>query len=179
MPLFDESRSMVSIYGRRLDGRAVETTDVYVRPTGFFNIDALKGNSQIMACSSVFDAIIIGTPTRYGNMAAQMKSFLDQTVRNMGSMRNSLSEVLLAQGYQDLSGQIIRGVMNLVDELEVALGELIRLSGKDAEDGSNAGRVRRRSLQGNGHGPAIPGIRAPAAVNGQQDVDALLANLGM
>lgn len=26
-----------------------------------------------------FDAIIIGTPTRYGNMAAQMKSFLDQT----------------------------------------------------------------------------------------------------
>ena len=26
-----------------------------------------------------FDAIIIGTPTRYGNMAAQMKNFLDQT----------------------------------------------------------------------------------------------------
>lgn len=26
-----------------------------------------------------YDAIIIGTPTRFGNMAAQMKSFLDQT----------------------------------------------------------------------------------------------------
>ncbi|HEX2842828.1 NAD(P)H:quinone oxidoreductase [Hyphomicrobium sp.] len=26
-----------------------------------------------------FDAIIIGTPTRFGNMAAQMKNFLDQT----------------------------------------------------------------------------------------------------
>ncbi len=26
-----------------------------------------------------YDAIIIGTPTRYGNMAAQMKNFLDQT----------------------------------------------------------------------------------------------------
>lgn len=26
-----------------------------------------------------YDAIIFGTPTRYGNMAAQMKSFLDQT----------------------------------------------------------------------------------------------------
>ena len=27
----------------------------------------------------VYDAIIFGTPTRYGNMAAQMKQFLDQT----------------------------------------------------------------------------------------------------
>ena len=26
-----------------------------------------------------YDAIIIGVPTRYGNMAAQMKNFLDQT----------------------------------------------------------------------------------------------------
>jgi len=26
-----------------------------------------------------YDAIVIGTPTRYGNMAAQMKNFLDQT----------------------------------------------------------------------------------------------------
>src|SRR5690606_7593442 len=26
-----------------------------------------------------YDAIILGTPTRYGNMAAQMKNFLDQT----------------------------------------------------------------------------------------------------
>jgi NAD(P)H dehydrogenase (quinone) len=26
-----------------------------------------------------YDAIIIGTPTRYGNMAAQMKNFIDQT----------------------------------------------------------------------------------------------------
>lgn len=26
-----------------------------------------------------YDAVIIGTPTRYGNMAAQMKNFLDQT----------------------------------------------------------------------------------------------------
>ena len=26
-----------------------------------------------------YDAIILGTPTRFGNMAAQMKNFLDQT----------------------------------------------------------------------------------------------------
>ena len=37
--------------------------------------------------------------------------------------------MLMAQGYQDISGQIIRGVMKLVDELESALGSLVRLSG--------------------------------------------------
>jgi len=113
-----------------------------------------------------------------------IESFLDQAAASMASMRNSLSEVLLAQGYQDLSGQIIRGVMNLVEELETALGELVRLAGSPAALGAVGGgggvASITRNHQGNGHGPAIPGIGAPAAaVSGQQDVDALLAALGM
>lgn len=38
-------------------------------PTPVVTVDELPG----------YDAIIIGTPTRFGNMAAQMKNFLDQT----------------------------------------------------------------------------------------------------
>ncbi len=38
-------------------------------PTPVATVDELPG----------YDAIIIGTPTRYGNMAAQMKNFIDQT----------------------------------------------------------------------------------------------------
>jgi chemotaxis protein CheZ len=109
-----------------------------------------------------------------------IEGFLDQAVRNMATVRHSLSEVLLAQGYQDLSGQIIRGVMNLVAELEVALGELIRLAGGDqAEPTPVRERSNVHSLQGNGHGPVVPGLKASSAVSDQDDVDALLANLGM
>ena len=50
------------------------------------------------------------------------------TGADMGKVRANLSEVLLAQGYQDLTGQIIRGVMKLVGELEIALADLVRLS---------------------------------------------------
>ena len=46
----------------------------------------------------------------------------------MDKVRSNLTEVLMAQGYQDLSGQIIRGVMKLVAELETALVDLVRLS---------------------------------------------------
>ena len=93
----------------------------------------------------------------------------------MAAVRSNLAEVLLAQGYQDLSGQIIRGVMTLVDELQEALGELVRIAGpvEDAAScSSESGSVR-------GHGPVVPGIDHGQAVSGQQDVDALLSDLGM
>jgi len=102
----------------------------------------------------------------------EVQAFLERTASSMATVRNNLSEVLMAQGYQDLSGQIIRGVMKLVDELEAALGSLVRLSG--------ATLGTERAADGTGaHGPAVPGIAAPTTVQGQQDVDAPLSGLGM
>lgn len=102
---------------------------------------------------------------------AELRAFLELTAANMGSVRNNLSGVLMAQGYQDITGQIIRGVMKLVDELESALGSLVRLSGTNVPAPAAAGAGL--------HGPAIPGIETHANVSGQQDVDALLSGLGM
>jgi NAD(P)H dehydrogenase (quinone) len=49
-----------------------------------------------------YDAIIFGTPTRYGNMAAQMKSFIDQTgslwVR--GALVGKVGSVFASSGAQ-------------------------------------------------------------------------------
>jgi chemotaxis protein CheZ len=108
-------------------------------------------------------------------LAPQVSAFLVRTGKNMQSVRANLAEVLLAQGYQDLTGQIIRGVMTLVDELEHALGELLRIAGAEPEPrpGSATADGRR------GHGPMIPGVDHGPAVSDQQDVDALLSNLGM
>ncbi len=105
---------------------------------------------------------------------AAVESFLADTKANMESVREKLSEVLLAQGYQDLTGQIIRGVMKLVGELEHALGDLVRISGgqrpQDHVDAADRAR---------GFGPMVPGVSEGAHVDGQQDVDALLSDLGM
>ena len=103
----------------------------------------------------------------------QITAFLKRTGTSMAVVRSNLAEVLLAQGYQDLSGQIIRSVMTLVDELEQALGELVRIAGPDGEARFSAGNTTR------GHGPVVPGINHGHAVSGQQDVDALLSDLGM
>jgi chemotaxis protein CheZ len=109
------------------------------------------------------------------SLQPQITAFLKQTGTSMAAVRSNLAEVLLTQGYQDLSGQIIRGVMTLVDELEQALGELARIAGHDAE-----GAARRSSgEQPVSPGPVVPGINHGHAVSGQQDVDALLSDLGM
>jgi chemotaxis protein CheZ len=89
-------------------------------------------------------------------------------------VRAKLNEVLLAQEYQDLSGQIIRGVMKLADQLEVALRELVRITGTEHVA---LPAVRARADQPSG--PAIHGADNGSAVSGQQDVDALLSTLGM
>ena len=111
----------------------------------------------------------------FQKLVVQMDVFLEAARNDMDKVRANLAEVVLAQGYQDLSGQIIRGVMKLVGELEVALVELVRLSKTGgAQNSKRAVEDTRR-----GYGPAIPGINNGPAVSGQQDVDSLLAGLGM
>jgi len=105
-------------------------------------------------------------------LAPQLTKFLQVIAGTIGEVRSNLADVLITQGYQDLSGQIIRGVMTLIQELEMALAELLLIAGSehdgiDEDDGSMAGN----------HGPAIPGI--DSAVGGQKDVDALLSELGV
>ncbi len=103
-----------------------------------------------------------------------MDLFLRAARFDSEQVRSNLAEVLLAQGYQDLSGQIIRGVMQLVTEIESVLSELVRLSAGDTLP------ERRPVPQASrGSGPVVPGVDHGRVVSGQHDVDALLSGLGM
>ncbi|MFZ2207361.1 MAG: protein phosphatase CheZ [Porticoccaceae bacterium] len=91
------------------------------------------------------------------------------------TLNGYLSEVLMAQDFQDLTGQIIRRVITLVQDLEVSLVDLIRLSGPAAikrEVGDKSGKVVALA------GPVVPGVDHGDSVQGQDEVDALLSSLG-
>jgi chemotaxis protein CheZ len=107
-------------------------------------------------------------------LRVDFERFLSASLTNMKTVRARLADVLLAQGYQDLSGQIIRGVMKLVDELEQALGSLVRIG-----DFEETAVVERSASAAVAFGPVVPGIEHGNSVNGQQDVDAMLSGLGM
>src|SRR5690606_13793183 len=63
-------------------------------------------------------------PAEFRHLLAGLDRFLVEAGSDMEAVRSNLNEVVLAQGYQDLSGQIIRSVMQLVIELEAALVNL-------------------------------------------------------
>lgn len=109
----------------------------------------------------------------FHRLVRDMDAFLAATRADMDSVRENLSGVLVAQGYQDLTGQIIRGVTKLVTELDIALTDLVRLSKVAARTRPVSEETRR------GFGPPIPGINSGPSVSGQQDVDALLSGLGV
>lgn len=112
----------------------------------------------------------------FRRMLDSMDAFLASAPEDMEQVRGNLTEVLMAQGYQDISGQIIRGVMKLVGELEVALANLVRLSDPS---GARSGTVVELDAQRRGYGPAVPGVDHGNVANAQTDVDELLSGLGM
>lgn len=113
----------------------------------------------------------------FRTLIQKLDVFLPASRTDMDKVRGNLTEVLMAQGYQDLSGQIIRGVMKLVSELETALVDLVRLS----RTGPGALPIEKPVNDGlsRGFGPAVPGVDNGPSASSQDDVDSLLAGLGM
>jgi chemotaxis protein CheZ len=109
----------------------------------------------------------------FRSMLDRMDVFLQTTQEDTDILRRNLAEILLTQGYQDISGQIIRGVMTLVAELETTLSELVLLAADGVPRAASAPSISK------GFGPAVPGIDHGPAVDGQQDVDSLLSGLGL
>jgi chemotaxis protein CheZ len=111
----------------------------------------------------------------YLDLIKRIDHFLVTARTDSETVRANLAEVLLAQDYQDLTGQIIRGVMKLVSEVEVVLIDLTRLAGREEGLEARAGTDSKR-----GHGPAVPGVdEGQGVVAGQTDIDALLSDLGI
>ncbi len=112
-----------------------------------------------------------------GRLLSAVNTFLVAAQCDGEAVRVNLTEVLMAQSYQDLSGQIIRGVIVLVGEVERTLAHFAALGGDSPAEQATTSPEQKSSSDG--FGPAIPGLTSAGAVGEQGDVDALLAGLGM
>ena len=101
----------------------------------------------------------------------ESRAFAALVASHTGLIRQELSEVLMAQEFQDVTGQIIRRVIALVREVQDSLVELIRVSG----GGASGGAARRPDPKL--AGPAVAGLDQDR-LDSQEDVDELLSSLG-
>ncbi len=107
-------------------------------------------------------------------MGQDVESFFAESDRMMTDLLSGFTEVLMAQDFQDLTGQIIRRVINLVDEIESNLVELIKIQGENYQREEKVIEHTETVLDG----PQIPGKETDEVMKGQDDVDDLLASLG-
>ena len=113
--------------------------------------------------------------------SASVIEFLDQLSLDEVHSQRCLQDILLAQDYQDLTGQVIKKVIGLVQDVEDNLVSLMRVA-SDVENMSGgfddveaAVTVKPMSEM---EGPQLKPAQRNNIVSGQDDVDDLLSSLG-
>jgi len=113
----------------------------------------------------------------FRKMSKKLDKFFPEIKDASQSMHSYMNDIMMAQDFQDLTGQIIRKVINLVQEVEDSLVELIKLSGKKTTE-EEVKEISTQTSDSKGHGPQVPGIDHGSTVDSQDDVDELLSSLG-
>lgn len=114
----------------------------------------------------------------FRELSRALSEFLPQVREESQAVSAKLSDVLLAQDYQDLTGQVIRRVIDLVQEVEGGLVGLVRVAGEQMFRTEEITESAENNDNSHGYGPVVPGLDEPDIVQGQDEVDDLLSSLG-
>ena len=106
----------------------------------------------------------------FRQMSKRIESFLEAVEEDAKDLNAGLSDVMMAQDFQDITGQIIRQVIELVQDMQESLVSVIRRTGTTSKttDEKNV----------HAEGPQVNQDDNPDVMSGQDEVDDLLSSLG-
>jgi len=113
----------------------------------------------------------------FKTLCHSVDKFLESSDQDSNKLTELLTEVLMAQGYQDLTGQVIRRVIELVKEVEDSLVNVLKVFGEPEVSEVQKREKEMKSAQ-SPEGPIIDAESRDDVVSGQDDVDDLLSSLG-
>ncbi len=109
---------------------------------------------------------------------ADLNVSLDRFLETVGNQSQDvcgkMTEIMLAQDYQDITGQIIRKVVIMVQDVEEKLLRLVTITGKELQTENSAEADSGEIAVG----PQLPSASRDKVAKSQEDVDDLLASLG-
>ncbi|MGF1762836.1 protein phosphatase CheZ [Aliivibrio kagoshimensis] len=113
--------------------------------------------------------------SEFKSLCHNIDQLLTQVEGNSTELRGELTDILMAQDFQDLTGQIIKRVITLVREVEERLVEIITAFGIE-QNNSQTNTEKKPSIEA--EGPIMDTEERADAVSSQDDVDDLLSSLG-
>ncbi len=123
------------------------------------------------------------TKDEFRNLYGRIDDFLDQMGTGTEILNANLQEIILEQGYQDLTGQVLKKVIGLISDVEKELVSLMRIAcqveevtGLASDTEGDAAIVSERDAEA--EGPQIHADKRADVVSGQDEVDDLLSSLG-
>ncbi|EXF43907.1 chemotaxis protein CheZ [Pseudomonas sp. BAY1663] len=127
----------------------------------------------------------------FRELVPRIDQFLKRSMNDGSQLSQNLREIMLAQDFQDLTGQVIKRVTRLITELESNLLNLVLMAGQvDRFAGIQHDHAQLRAEQlkqkeqkeekepSKGEGPQMHADMREDVVSGQDDVDDLLSSLG-
>ncbi|HSC83322.1 MAG TPA: protein phosphatase CheZ [Pseudomonas sp.] len=121
----------------------------------------------------------------FRELAKRIELFLARSERDSQKMSGHLNDILLAQDYQDLTGQVIKRVTKLVTEVESNLLKLVlmashvdRFAGIQHDHEALRAEQEQQKEPSRGEGPQIHADKREDVASSQDDVDDLLSSLG-
>ncbi|WP_319781813.1 protein phosphatase CheZ [Oceanisphaera sp. IT1-181] len=116
---------------------------------------------------------------KFKDLCFELDGFLVSSEKDAGQLKELLTEILMAQDYQDLTGQMIRRVINLVQEVEAKLVAILKVFGRlpgmeDVQPEPKKAQVADIIAEG----PIMNKEHRDDVVSDQDGVDDLLSSLG-
>jgi len=116
----------------------------------------------------------------FKTLCHSINDFVNYSKGSTVELRDKLTEILMAQEFQDLTGQIINRVIELVQEIESKLVVILTVCSKQSELDTSVEQQKDKTIQKSivAEGPIIDAESRSDVVNGQDEVDDLLSSLG-
>lgn len=117
----------------------------------------------------------------FKSLCQDTHTFLKEANEDARQLNGKLTDVLMAQDFQDLTGQVIRRVINLVREVEDNLIHMLKVFGDHQASTSTEPTEKKTTTAApaiEAEGPVIDGEQRADVVSGQDEVDDLLSSLG-
>jgi len=126
------------------------------------------------------------TPNEFRELYERIDGFLGQMVVGTTQLNESFQNIVLEQGFQDLTGQVLKKVIGLIKDVERDLVELVRMAGqveeitglgndKDVIEHDKEIFAKRKTLA---DGPQMHVEERKDVAANQDEVDDLLSSLG-